>query len=214
MQYSLRFALLLLVAAGICFAQTATCWPPLAHEAPLVVVWGGTIAICSVWITCEAMRHRTSARVRRRLGVALVALASLGCWWGLVLFLFVGFNLFGAVPPAEEMTRGRMRAALLIAPAASLLVWAVASVWAARAKGRPNADRKTILILLAAILVAPLAFWIGLVAFDSPVLGVVIAAIALGAFVLDGGMGDKVEGTPTQPLADAEAPPATSVDLP
>jgi ABC-type dipeptide/oligopeptide/nickel transport system permease component len=213
MQYSLRFALLVVVALGICFAQTATCWPPLGQEAPLVAVWAGTIALCAAWMVCAAMRHHASARIRRRLGLALVAIASFGCWWGMVLLAFAGFSLFGAVP-AEEITRGRTRAALLIAPASLLLVWAIASVWGARVTRRPNADRKTILVILAAILAAPLPPWIGLVVFDSPILGALVAAVALGAFVLDGGMGDKEEHARAQPQADGEAPPATSDDSP
>ena len=52
-------------------------------------------------------------------------------------------------------------------------------------------------MIVAAILALPLGFWLGLLVFPGPIVGVVIAALALGGAVLDGGLGDKDEGNET-----------------
>lgn len=138
----------------------------------------------------------------------MVASGSLVAWWGLLLFALAGFSMWGATP-AEVVASQRKRAALLIAPAALLLCSAIASIWGARVKGEPNGNRNTALIIVGAILAAPLALWLGL-AFNAPIVGLVIAALALGALILDGRMDEKRDALPAEPPADANRSPDRS----
>ena len=174
MQFSLRFTLGLLVALAICIAQTAVCWPPTAQESRPLALWAGTIVASAVWIIFATARRRLSQRRQRRVGIALVALGSLGCHWGLVLFAFAGFNLWAAVP-ADAIADARNRAVLLIVPCGLLLVSAIASVWIASnqaAAGQRPADHLDDRRRDSRCTVG--AFWVGLILFGMPIAGIVL----------------------------------------
>ena len=80
MKYILRFALFFFVASAICLAQTKNCWPRIDEE-PFRNFVAETIALCAAWIIYEALRPLMGQSLKCGIGIALLVLGLVGCFW-------------------------------------------------------------------------------------------------------------------------------------